>query len=90
MRYSDQTGHLYGVKEHEPDDIADFRFSDNWYIEMGGDSSYVPMNPSKRLNTLAKLTYKINPKTKISIQDILNESNWKSYVHHTGLTQMVL
>ncbi len=81
LRHSDQTGHLYGVKEHEPDDIADFRFSDNWYIEMGGDSSYVPMNPSKRLNTLAKLTYKINPKTKISIQDILNESNWNSYVH---------
>ena len=80
-RYSDQGGYLYGLREHKPDDIADFRFSDSWYIQMGGDSSYVSMNPSARINTLAKLTYKVNPKLKISIQDIMNESNWKSYVH---------
>ena len=81
LRYSDQGGHLFGMREHLPDDIADFRFSDNWYIEMGGDSSYVSMNPSTRINTLAKLTYKFNPKFKISIQDILNNSIWKNYVH---------
>tara|TARA_A100001011_G_scaffold63864_1_gene64359 strand:+ start:58 stop:2748 length:2691 start_codon:yes stop_codon:yes gene_type:complete len=80
-RYSNQGGYLYGLKEHEPDDIADFRFTDSWYIEMGGDSSYVSMNPSNRVNTLAKITYKFNPKLKISIQDILNTSKWKSYVH---------
>ena len=81
IRHSDQSGHLYGVREHATDDIADFRFSDNWYIEMGGDSSFVSMNPSTRTNTLTKLTYKFNPKFKISIQDIVNDSKWKNYVH---------
>ena len=81
MRFSDQEGYLYGLREHKPDDISDFRFSDSWYIEMGGDSSYTSMNPSKRINTLVKLTYKFNPKFKISVQDILNKSNWKNYVH---------
>ena len=81
LRYSDQGGHLYGLREHIPDDIADFRFSDNWYIEMGGDSSYVSMNPSTRINMLTKLTYKFSPKFKISLQDIINDSKWKNYVH---------
>tara|TARA_B100001287_G_C22679696_1_gene529657 strand:- start:87 stop:2768 length:2682 start_codon:yes stop_codon:yes gene_type:complete len=81
LRYSDQGGHLYGLREHVPDDIADFRFSDNWYIEMGGDSSYVSMNPSTRINMLTKLTYKFSPKFKISFQDIINDSKWKNYVH---------
>ena len=81
IRHSDQSGHLYGVREHATDDIADFRFSDNWYIEMGGDSSFVSMNPSRRTNTLTKLTYKFNPKFKISLQDIVNDSKWKNYVH---------
>ena len=81
LRYSDQGGHLYGLREHAPDDIADFRFSDNWYIEMGGDSSYVSMNPSTRINMLTKLTYKFSPKFKISFQDIINDSKWKNYVH---------
>lgn len=80
-RYSDQGGYLYGVREHLPDDLADFRFSDNWYIEMGGDSSYVSMNPSKSFNTLGKLTFRITPKIKISIQDIHNKREWKSYSH---------
>ncbi len=80
-RYSDQGGHYYGVKEHLPDDISDFRFSNSWYIEMGGDSSFASMNPSKSLNTLGKLTYRFTPKFKISIQDIYNKRDWKSYVH---------
>ena len=81
VRHSNQSGHLYGVREHATDDIADFRFSDNWYIEMGGDSSFVSMNPSTPTNTLTKLTYKFNPKFKISLQDIVNDSKWKNYVH---------
>ena len=48
---------------------------------MGGDSSFVSMNPSRRTNTLTKLTYKFNPKFKISLQDIVNDSKWKNYVH---------
>lgn len=80
-RYSDQGGYLYGVREHLPDDLSDFRFSESWYIEMGGDSSFVSMNPSQSLNTLGKLTYRITPKLKISVQDIFNTRDWKSYVH---------
>lgn len=80
-RYSDHGGYLYGVREHLPDDLADFRFSDSWYIEMGGDSTFVSMNPSKSLNTLGKLTYRLSPKLKISFQDIYNTRDWKSYLH---------
>ena len=64
-RYSNSDGYLYGKREHKPDDYADFRVSDYWVIEMGGDNKYVSMNPSKRFNLLSKLTYRFTPKIKL-------------------------
>jgi outer membrane receptor protein involved in Fe transport len=80
-RYSNSDGYLYGKREHLPDDYADFRVSDYWYIELGGDNKYVPMNPSNSLNMLTKLTLRITPKLKVSTQMLHDQRNWKSYNH---------
>ena len=39
------------------------------------------MTPSERFNTLTKLTYRITPKLKVSLQFIDDNRWWKSYVH---------
>ncbi|SVC21390.1 uncharacterized protein METZ01_LOCUS274244, partial [marine metagenome] len=80
-RYSDSEGYLYGQREHDPDDYADFRVSDYWVIELGGDNKYVSMNPSKRLNILSKLTYRFTPKVKLSAQILHDRRDWGSYTH---------
>ncbi|KAA3615275.1 MAG: TonB-dependent receptor [Calditrichaeota bacterium] len=67
-KFDDNEGYYYGVREHLPSDSANFTNSENWYIEMGGDSAVVPMNPSSGYNTLTKLTYRISPKVKLSGQ----------------------
>ncbi len=80
-RYSDTEGYLYGRREHKPDDFADFRVSDYWIIQLGGDNKYVAMNPSQKLNLLSKLTYKFTPKLKLSLQLLHDSRDWKSYSH---------
>jgi len=80
-RYSDSEGYLYGIREHLISDSADFRTADNWYIELNGDSSFVPMNPSSALNLLGKFTYRISPRLKISAQLLHGGGTSKSYVH---------
>jgi len=80
-RYSDSEGYLYGQREHDPDDFADFRVSDYWVIELGGDNKYVSMNPSTRLNLLSKLTYRFTPKVKLSAQMLHDRRDWRSYTH---------
>ena len=80
-RYSDSEGYLYGQREHDPDDFADFRVSDYWVIELGGDNKYVSMNPSTRLNILSKLTYRFTPKVKLSAQMLHDRRDWRSYTH---------
>lgn len=80
-RYAISDGYLYGVREHLPTDAGNFYNEDNWYYEMGGDSSYVAMEPSERLNTLTKLTYRFTPKLKISAQYINDSREYKVYTH---------
>ena len=43
-RYTGQNGYLYGVREHTVQDYANFE-TETWYIQMGGDSNLVAMNP---------------------------------------------
>lgn len=80
-RLSDSEGYLYGKREHNPNDYANFENEDYWYIENSGDGEYVPMNPSRTWNMLSKLTYKITPKFKISTQLLHDQRDWKSYNH---------
>ena len=45
LRYSSQDGYLYGIREHDVHDKANF-FTNDWYIDMGGNGDTVSMNPS--------------------------------------------
>ena len=81
LRKSQSEGYLYGVREHQPSDFAYFPPSGDWYIQMSGDSSYVPMNPSESSNFLSKITLRVSPRLKISTQSILSSSQSKSYSH---------
>ncbi len=80
-RYDDDEGFRYGIREHLPSDSANFEDDDNWYIERGGDGALVPMNPSKDLNLLGKLTYRLAPRIKLSSQILYDRGRYKSYVH---------
>ena len=77
-RYSDYEGYLYGKREHLPTDSANFE-SDDWYIELGGDDKYISLNSSKKLNLLCKLTYRITPRIKVSLQAMHQGRDYKSY-----------
>ena len=50
-----------------------------YYREHSGDSSFVPMNWSKNLNYLARLTIKPTSKFKINLTYIDNSSEWQGY-----------
>jgi len=80
-RTNQSDGYLYGIREHSPSDFAYFPPSGNWYIQMSGDSSYVPMNPSESNNFLSKFTLRLSPRIKISAQSIMSKSQSKSYSH---------
>lgn len=81
-RYSNSEGYYYGIREHTIGDSADFRDANNWYIEMNGDSTYVPMAPRNNLNLMGKFTYRISPLMKISLQMIHSGGKSKSYSHY--------
>ncbi|GIS53233.1 hypothetical protein Ct9H90mP29_02750 [bacterium] len=65
MRYSSQDGYLYGVREHDIQDHANF-FSEIGISKWEGNGDTISMNPSKSLNSLLKLTYKATPRLKFS------------------------
>ena len=81
LRHSESEGYLYGIREHNPSDYAYFPPSGDWYIQITGDSSYVPMNPSQSTNGLSKITWRVSPTMKISTQSILSKARSKSYSH---------
>ena len=81
VRRNQSEGYLNGIREHSPADFAYFPPSGNWYIQMSGDSSYVPMNPSESNNFLSKFTWRLSPRIKISTQSIMSTSQSKSYLH---------
>ena len=81
LRRSESEGYLYGIREHNPSDYAYFPPSGDWYIQITGDSSYVPMNPSQSTNGLSKITWRVSPTMKISTQSILSKARSKSYSH---------
>ena len=81
LRHNESEGYLYGIREHNPSDYAYFPPSGDWYIQITGDSSYVPMNPSVSTNALSKITWRASPTMKISTQSILSNAQSKSYSH---------
>jgi outer membrane receptor protein involved in Fe transport len=80
-KMSSNEGYYYGIREHLPSDSANFSDSDNYYVEMNGDSAYVAMNPSSSVNGLLKLTLRLTPTLKISTQTLYYDGQYKNYTH---------
>jgi outer membrane receptor for ferrienterochelin and colicin len=81
-RFSSSEGYYYGIREHTIGDSADFRTSDDWYIEMNGDSTFVPMSPRTSNNLLGKFTYRVSPMLRVSLQMLHSGGKSKSYSHY--------
>lgn len=65
-RFFQDEGYLYGR---------------NWFTPQGfpGDSSLVPMNPSRKTSAQGKLTYRVSPNLKIGYSLFWNESHQNRY-----------
>lgn len=82
-RYQDNKNHLNGIRRFNVDDYSNFE-PDNealWYSEASGDGDYVPMNDSKNLSVMGKLTYKFNSAIKTSLLYTRNDDEWNGYSH---------
>ena len=80
-RYDRDEGSIFGRREHVPGDSANFERAGNWYVELGGDDAFVPMNGSRRFNGLTKLTYRLSPRLKLSGQVLYDRNRYKLYTH---------
>ncbi len=68
-------------KDVNDENVTETIWLDEWYIEMGGDSAYVPMNPSRGLNLLGKLKFQLLPNLSLRIQSLMETDRYRSYVH---------
>ena len=88
-RYYDNEGYMFGRRTYDMDNFA---FEDpnsggsQFFIYQTGDSSYVPMNPNKRIFGQAKLSYVVLPGLKVSYNYIMENQNYKDYRHESRLT----
>jgi outer membrane receptor protein involved in Fe transport len=82
-RYNNDKGYLYGVRQHTVYDSLsrDPVQANVLYLAETGDGSIVSMNPSKDLNTTAKLTFKPIPTIKINYDVVYSNSEYQSYAH---------
>lgn len=81
-RYQDNKNHLNGIRRFNMNDFSSYaQYPDFWYSEVNGDSSYVPMNNSKNLSILGKLTYRAFESLKMSLLYTKNLDEWHNYDH---------
>ncbi len=69
------------IEKDEGSYITTTTFTDDWYIENGGDNKIVPMSPSEGVNLLGKMKFQLAPGVMLRAQGLLNTSERKSYVH---------
>jgi hypothetical protein len=83
VRYQDNKNHLNGINRFEVNNFSNFMEDDpaNWYSEATGDSSFVPMNRSKNLSFMGKLTSNITGNFKATLLYTLNNDEWHGYDH---------
>ncbi len=83
IRYQNNKNHLNGIRRFRVNDFSDFTSTDpaQWYSEHTGDNAYVPMNSSKNLSILTKLSYKLTSQVKLSLLYTGNRDEWKTYEH---------
>lgn len=82
-RYQDNKNHLNAIRRFNVDDFSNFQSvnPEEWYSEATGDGAYVPMNYSKNLSFLGKLTYKFSSSLKTSLMYTRNDDEWRGYSH---------
>lgn len=82
-RFQDNKNHLYGIRRFDVDNFSDFSGDtpSEWYSEHTGDSAYVPMNRSKNISFMGKLTLKPLRQLKLSTLYTLNNDEWHDYNH---------
>ncbi|MCA9731188.1 TonB-dependent receptor [candidate division KSB1 bacterium] len=83
FRYQKNNNHLYGLRRFNVDDFSDFRSDDPlfWISEATGDSAYVPMDRSKNLSFLGKLSARLNDNFRLSFLYTYNNDEWHYYDH---------
>jgi hypothetical protein len=69
------------VEKDEANFITTITYTDDWYIENGGDGKIVSMNPSEGLNLLGKVKFQLAPGVTMRAQSILNTSEYKTFDH---------
>jgi outer membrane receptor protein involved in Fe transport len=80
-RYQNNKNHLNGIRRFNVDDFSDYSDEMFWITEAYGDGKYVPMNDSKNLSLLAKLTFKLRNNLKTSLMYTKNDDEWNDYNH---------
>lgn len=83
-RYYKNEGWLYGIREHTPFDSVNRDDPDrgNWYIEKGGNSAIVSMNPFEKLSLQGKITWRPFGRTKLSYGVLGDRKDYKTYTHN--------
>ena len=83
VRTQDNRGHLYGYRIFNVDDINLFWLDDSsqWLSTRSGDSSYVPMNTSKNLSVLGKLSFNVFKGIRFSALHSYSDDSWFGYDH---------
>ncbi|MBN2414563.1 TonB-dependent receptor [bacterium] len=83
VRYQDNKNHLNGLRRFNPGDYSNFESVDpaDWYSEHTGDGAYVPMNKSKNLSVMTKITALPFNGFRTSLLATYNRDNWFGYDH---------
>lgn len=82
-RLQDYKNHLNGIRRFNVSDFSLFLEDDpsNWISQHTGDSAYVPMNNSKNISFLGKLTSNFSRNLKLSLLYSRNDDEWHNYDH---------
>ena len=83
LRSQNINGHLNAYRIFNVDDINLFWLDDSsqWFSTRSGDSSYVPMNTSKNLSVLGKLSFNVFKGIRFSALYSYSDDSWFGYDH---------
>ena len=83
LRSQNINGHLNAYRIFNVDDISLFWLDDSsqWFSTKSGDSSYVPMNTSKNLSVLGKLSFNVFKGIRLSSLYSYSDDSWFGYDH---------
>jgi len=82
-RYNYDEGSIYGQRVFNPSDSSNFSANDSkdWYIGATGDSTYVPMNFSRKLSLQGKLAINVGGGKGIVLSGLYQDNQYRDYDH---------